>query len=66
MLPEVARSFEQALVHALMACMTDEAADKSDTPNPRHRTVLARFEELLAERVGEPLHLPEISSVTCH
>jgi hypothetical protein len=64
--PEVARSFEQALVHALMACMTDEAADKSDTPNPRHRTALARFGELLAERVGEPLHLPEISSATCH
>jgi AraC-like DNA-binding protein len=60
MLPEVARSFEQALVHALVECMTDEEANQSCATNLHHQTVLARFEELLAEKAGEPLHLPEI------
>jgi AraC-like DNA-binding protein len=57
--PEVARSLEQALVHAVIGCMTD------DHPRPRHlnrhhRAVLARFEEVLAERANDPLHLGEI------
>jgi transcriptional regulator GlxA family with amidase domain len=59
-LPEVARSFEQALVLALVQCMTNEEANRSCVTNLHHRTVLARFEELLVEKAGEPLHLPEV------
>jgi hypothetical protein len=54
-----ARAIEQDLIHALVASMID------DEPGPRclnrrHRAVLARFEEVLAERANEPLHLAEI------
>jgi AraC-like DNA-binding protein len=35
-------------------------ADQGFVPNPNHRVVLARLEELLVEKAGEPLHLPEI------
>jgi transcriptional regulator GlxA family with amidase domain len=60
MQPEVSRTFEQALVHALVDCMADDEADRGYATNLHHRTVLARFEELLVEKAGEPLHLPEI------
>jgi AraC-like DNA-binding protein len=56
---EVAHALEQDLVRAVVASIAD------DEPGPRylnrrHRAVLARFEEVLAERVNDPLHLAEI------
>ena len=54
--PEVARAMEQALTHAVVGCLTDEEVDQSHTVNSYHRTLLARFEELLAESGNAPLH----------
>ena len=58
--PEVARAVEQALTHAIVACLTDEEVNQRYTVNSYHRTLLARFEELLAESGNAPLHLGEI------
>jgi AraC-like DNA-binding protein len=59
---EVARALEQALLHAIIACMTDEEADQRYADNRYHRIVLGRFEEVLAESASAPLHLQEICS----
>jgi len=62
--PEVARAVEQALTHAIVGCLTDEEVDQRSTNGSYRRTVLARFEELLAERGNAPLHLGEICAAT--
>ena len=59
---EVARALEQALVHAIVGCVTDREADQRYIDNRYHRIVLARFEEMLAENANAPLHLEEICS----
>jgi|SRR5271166_1312033 len=58
--PEVARSVEQGLIHAMVLCFIEPETDRGSPINSRHRTLLSRFEDLLAERRNEPLHLPEI------
>jgi AraC-like DNA-binding protein len=44
----------------MIACMTDAATHQHYVANRYHRTVLARFEQLLAEKANTPLHLAEI------
>jgi transcriptional regulator GlxA family with amidase domain len=57
---EVARALEQALMHAVIAGITDGEGNQRYVANSYYRTVLARFEELLAEKANAPLHLAEI------
>jgi AraC-like DNA-binding protein len=57
---EVARAMEQALTHALVACLTDRQVSQRYTANSYHQRVLARFEEVLNQRGNAPLHLREI------
>jgi AraC-like DNA-binding protein len=58
--PEVARSLEQQLAHALVNCLAaDEVYDP--TPTKRHyRSIMARFEELLGKRLDQQLRMPEV------
>jgi AraC-like DNA-binding protein len=58
--PEVARSLEQQLAHALVNCLVaDEVCDP--TPIKRHyRSIMARFERVLAGRLDRPLQVPDI------
>jgi AraC-like DNA-binding protein len=58
--PEVARSLEQQLVHALVNCLVaDEVYDP--TPTKRHyQSIMARFEKVLAERLDRPLRVPDV------
>jgi AraC-like DNA-binding protein len=58
--PEVARALEQALIRAVIACVTDKQADRHYVSNRYHQLILARFEQLLAEKANTPLHLVEI------
>jgi AraC-like DNA-binding protein len=58
--PEVARALEHALLHAIIACVSDEEADRHYVANRYQQSVLARFEQLLAEKADTPLHLAEI------
>jgi AraC-like DNA-binding protein len=58
--PEVARSVEQELLHALVNCLM--AADASDNPETRrhHADVMIRFEETLAAYAGRQPSMPEL------
>jgi AraC-like DNA-binding protein len=58
--PEVARSLEQQLAHALVKCLVaDEVYDP--TPTKRHyRSIMARFEKVLEERLDRPLRILDV------
>src|SRR5215475_361273 len=58
--PEPARALEQALVHAMVACLADEASAKPTSGWRHHTAVINRFEELLAANRDRPMHLAEI------
>jgi len=58
--PEVAQSLEQALVHAMIVCLTDDASFEMRSCTRQHATILTRFEEFLAENQDRPLYLGEI------
>ena len=52
---EVARAIEQSLIQTLVACLT-AASVRADGPTKRrHARIMTRFEEVLAEHLGEPL-----------
>jgi AraC-like DNA-binding protein len=58
--PEVARSLEQQLAHALVKCLAaDEVYDP--TPTKRHyRSIMARFEKVLEGRLDQQLRVPDV------
>ena len=57
---EVARAIEQDLIQALVACLTTTSM-RADGPTKRgHASIMIRFEEVLAEHLGEPLHMTEL------
>ncbi|MDH2351200.1 helix-turn-helix domain-containing protein [Bradyrhizobium sp. SSUT112] len=58
--PEVARSLEQELLHALINCLTaDDAGGKPET-RQRHADIMVQFEEALAAQSGRPPSMPEL------
>ena len=58
--PEVARSLEQQLAHALVNCLVaDEVYDPTPTWR-RYQIIMARFEKVLAERLDRTLHVPDV------
>ena len=60
-LPEPARALEQALLHAIIMCLSGASKPAKLIGGAlRHTTIIARFEELLAAKYDRPLHLPEI------
>jgi AraC-like DNA-binding protein len=58
--PEVARSLEQQLAHALVNCLiADEVYDPTPTKR-HHRSIMARFEKALAGRLDRQLQVPDV------
>jgi AraC-like DNA-binding protein len=57
---EVARAMEQALIEALVICVTTANARIDDYANRHHERIMIRFEEVLAERLSRPLNMPEL------
>jgi AraC-like DNA-binding protein len=57
---EVARAIEQGLIQALVACLTTARVRPEAAAKRRHADILIRFEEALAQHLGEPLHIPEL------
>jgi len=53
--PEVARTLEQQLFHAIIDCVS---ADQTRQRRQRHATVMVRFEEALSQHIGHKLSLP--------
>ena len=58
--PEVARAIEQELIHALVNCLTAAKVEEDGTAIRHHARIMVRFEEVLAEHLGRPLHMPEL------
>jgi AraC-like DNA-binding protein len=57
---EVARAIEQGLIQTLVACLTGASMRADGAIKRRHASVMIRFEEVLAEHLGEPLDTPEL------
>jgi AraC-like DNA-binding protein len=65
---EVARALEQGLIHTLVTCLTG-ASMRADDAIKRRAMIMIRLEEVLAEHLGEPLHMTrlcELIGVTEH
>jgi AraC-like DNA-binding protein len=58
--PEVARAFEEALIHAMVCCLTDAASPHVSIGRDRHLKAMRRFEDLLAAHPDQPFYLPEV------
>jgi AraC-like DNA-binding protein len=57
---EVARAIEQGLIQTLVACLTTTSMRADGAIKRRHASTMIRFEEVLAEHLGEPLHMIEL------
>jgi AraC-like DNA-binding protein len=62
--PETARALENALVHVMIACLTEQAPAPDTFGSRCHATVMQRFERVLAEKPKQPLYLAEICAAT--
>jgi AraC-like DNA-binding protein len=58
--PEVARALEQGIIHALMTCLQTTRAAGKGLARARHERIMIRFEEVLAERLSQPLRMSEL------
>jgi AraC-like DNA-binding protein len=57
---EVARAIEQDLIETLVACLTGASTRADGAIKRRHARIMIRFEEVLAEHLGEPLPTAEL------
>src|SRR6202043_946625 len=57
---EVARAIEQGLIQTLVACLSATSMRADGAIKRRHASIMIRFEEVLAEHLGEPLHTTEL------
>ncbi|MGC2198735.1 MAG: AraC family transcriptional regulator [Stellaceae bacterium] len=60
--PEVARAMEQALVHAMVSCLSGGETAETSNAHHRHAVVLRRLEELLEANPDRTLYVAELSS----
>jgi AraC-like DNA-binding protein len=58
--PDVARSVEEALVRALIACLTDSHTQDRHRSNRLRLAVMQRFEQMLEAQANEPLYVTDI------
>jgi AraC-like DNA-binding protein len=59
--PEVARTLEQALTHAMVECIKVNGHRSDTTAMQHHRLIIRRFREMLDANPFEPLHMPQTS-----
>jgi AraC-like DNA-binding protein len=59
--PETAQTLEQALIHAMLGCITVTGNRSDTTAMQHHRLIIRRFREMLDANPLEPLHMPETS-----
>jgi AraC-like DNA-binding protein len=58
--PEAARAMEQALVQALVECISAGMSEDATVPSHTRALVMRRFEQLLEAHQGETLYLAEV------
>jgi AraC-like DNA-binding protein len=57
---EVARAMEQALIEALVTCLTSASARTEGFANRHHARIMIRFEEVLVEHLSRRLSMAEL------
>lgn len=62
--PQVARALDQALVHAMVMCLTEAEPVDDATGAHRHLAIIERLEDVLTANQGEPMYLAEICAAT--
>lgn len=60
--PEPAHALEQALLHAMINCLSETTSVKKNWAPHRHSAIIARLEDFLGANYDRPLHIPEICS----
>jgi AraC-like DNA-binding protein len=58
--PEATRALEQALMHAMIVCMTDGSPVEMRLGTRQHSAILVRFEDFVTANDNRPLYLAEI------
>jgi AraC-like DNA-binding protein len=58
--PEVARALEDALLHAMIRCMSDAAGESLTDTARSHIATVAKLEDFMAENWDRPVHLGEL------
>jgi len=58
--PEVARAIEQGLLLPLVTCLTAAKVQENGAVKRHHARIMIRFEEVLAEHLGQPLRVPDL------
>ena len=58
--PEVARALDQDLLHAIVNCLTIDAADSRPVARRSHINIMDRFEHMLAANSDRQLPIPEL------
>ncbi|MET4804572.1 helix-turn-helix transcriptional regulator [Bradyrhizobium sp. LB11.1] len=56
---EVARALEQEMLHAIINCVSANEAEDNQTRH-RHAVIMARFEEVLSQRIDKKLNMPAL------
>ena len=60
--PEVARAIEQALVHAMVSCLSGGETAETSSAHHRHAVIMRRLEDLLEANPDRTLYMAELSS----
>jgi AraC-like DNA-binding protein len=58
--PEAARGLEQALIEALVGCLSTCEGQENSFGQRQHSIVMSRFRKVVEENLEEPLYIPEI------
>jgi AraC-like DNA-binding protein len=62
--PEVARSLEQALAHAMIRCLDEASPVRTSTGRCRHVGIIGRLKDFIVANPDQPLHLADICAAT--
>jgi hypothetical protein len=61
---QVARALEEALIQAMIRCLTESPATKMDSRARSHMAAISKFEEFLASNRDQSVYLSEIYAAT--
>ena len=58
--PEAARGLEQALVEAMMHCLSGGELHEERSAQRHHAAIMRRFEQTIQKNLDQPLYIPEL------
>jgi AraC-like DNA-binding protein len=58
--PDAARGLEQALIEAMVGCITTNDAGEDRASQRRHERIMRRFHKVIDEQPDQPFYIPEI------